>query len=46
MFMKLDDKVKAEKKPQARRQMKRRVMGQYSERLYSDTGIPKWAVQA
>ena len=45
MFRRLDDKVIAEKSPQSRRQMKKRVTGEPSIRS-KPTGseIPSWAV--
>ena len=42
-FKKLDDNVRAEKSPQARCQMKKRVLGEASSRPLP-AGMSKWAV--
>ena len=42
-FKKLDDNVRAEKSPQARRQMKKRMLGEASSRPLP-AGMSKWAV--
>ena len=43
LFLQLDDKVFLEKKPLARRQMKRHVMGNHSDRPMPIVNIPEWA---
>ena len=45
LFHKLDETTFKAKSPQARRQMKKRVLGTESSRSYpSSAGVPSWAV--
>ena len=45
LFHKLDETTLKSKSPQARRQMKKRVLGADSNRACpSDAGVPSWAV--